>query len=194
MKKEMSLNARAIRRQYIFCIVTLFAAFIIGLVVDVVFVNMPLGFIIGHTGSLLEHVLHIAVVMSAMFVMCYYEGYYKSRFVFKQMLASVALTFITQVAFVFVFGPSAWLSGPTIFIARYVFDAQHPEFIGVAWSVTKEAIYNYRWVFMVIAFLTLYAPSMILGKYLGSRKGKKDSEKSKEEKLKEKTLNERPFD
>lgn len=193
-KKEISSGARAIWRQYLFYVVTLFASFLIGLVIDIVLINIPLGLIVGHTGSLLEHVLHIVVTITTMFVLCYKEGYYKSRFTFKQLLISVALTFITQMVLVFFFGPSAWFSGTSIFIARYVFDAKHPELIGVAWSVTKEAIYNYRWFFMVVTFWTLYAPSMILGKYLGSKKGKKDSEKAKEEKNKEKTLNGHPFD
>lgn len=194
MKKGILPNTRAIRRQYIFCVVTLFASFLIDLVVDIVFINMPLGLIIGHTGSLLEHILNIVITMALMFVICYKEGYYRSKFVFKPFFISVVFTFITQVVLVFVFGPSAFLSGPTISIARDVFEAKHPELIGAAWSLTRETIYTYRWVFMVIAFWVLYAPSMILGKYLGSKNGRKDSEREKEEKSKEKTLNGHPFD
>lgn len=190
MKKEISPNARAIRRQYVFCVVTLFASFLFGLVVDIVLINLPLGLIIGHTGSLLEHLIHIVITMAIMFVICYKEGYYKSKFVFKPFFISVVLTFVTQVVLVFVFGPSAWLSGPTIFITRDVFDAKHPDLIGAAWSITRGTIYNYRWFFMVIAFWVLYAPSMILGKYLGSKKGKKDSEKAKEIIKKEKVFGE----
>lgn len=193
-KKPISPNARAIWRQYAFCVVILFASFLIGLVVDIVFINIPLGLIIGHTGSLLEHLINIAITMAVMFVLCYKEGYYKSRFVFKPFFISVVLTFITQVVLVFIFGPTMWLSGPTISIARDVFDAKYPELIGAAWSITRKTIYSYRWLFMVIAFWVLYAPSMILGKYLGSKKGKKDSEKAKEEKSKEKILNGHPFD
>ena len=194
MKKEISPKIRAIRRQYIFCIVTLFAAFIIGLVVDVVFVNMPLGFIIGHTGSLLEHLIHIAITMLIMFIFCYKYGYYDSKFVLKPFLWALVFTFVTQIVVVFVFGPTMWFSGPTISIAGDLFDAKYPELEGAAWTLTKETIYKYRWIFMIIAFWVLYAPSMILGKYLGSKKGRKDSLKAKEEKSKEKTLNEHPFD
>lgn len=190
MKKEISPNARAIRRQYLFCVVTLFASFLFGLVVDIVFINMPLGLIIGHTGSLLEHLIHIAITMAIMFVICYKEGYYKSKFVLKPFFISVVLTFITQVVLVFVFGPSVFLSGPTISIARDVFDAKYPDLIGAAWVLTKETIYRYRWFFMIVGFWVLYAPSMILGKYLGTKKGKKDSEKSKEEIKKEKVFGE----
>ena len=186
MKKELSPYARAIRRQYVSCVVTLFASFLIGMAVDIVLINMPLGLIIGHTGSLLEHILHIVVTMVAMFVLCYKEGYYNSKFVFKHMLVGVVLTFITQVVLVFVFGPTMWLSGPTISIARDIFNAKYPELIDAAWFLTKETIYNLRWFFMIIAFWVLYAPSMILGKYLGSKTGKKDSEKAKEKTKKEK--------
>ncbi len=191
MKKEISPNARAIRRQYVSCVVTLFASFLIGMAVEIVLINIPLGFIIGHTGSLLEHLLHIVVTMAAMFVLCYKEGYYNSNFVVKQLLVSIVLTFITQVILVFVFGPTMWLSGPTISIARDVFDAKYPHLIGAAWEATRETIYNYRWFFMIVAFWIAYAPSMILGKYLGSKKGKKDSEKAKEKIKKEKSFRER---
>lgn len=193
-RKEISPNTRAIRRQYVFCVVTLFASFLFGLVIDIVLINMPLGLIIGHTGSLLEHLINIVITMAVMFVICYKEGYYKGEFVFKPFFISVVLTFITQVVLVFVFGPTMWFSGPTISIARDVFEAKHPDLIGAAWSITRETIYNYRWFFMIIAFWVLYAPSMILGKYLGSKNGKKDSEKAKEEKSKEKTLNGHPLD
>ncbi len=191
MKKEISPKARAIRRQYVSCAVILFSSFLIGLAVDIVLINIPLGLIIGHTGSILEQILHIAVTMVAMFVLCYKEGYYNSKFVFKQLLVALVLTFITQVALVFVFGPTMWLSGPTISIAGDVFDAKYPDLSEAAWVLTKETIYKYRWFFMIVAFWVLYAPSMILGKYLGSKKGKKDSEKAKDKIKKEKVFGER---
>ncbi len=194
MKKETSPNIRAIRRQYVFCIVTLFAAFVIGLVVDIVFINMPLGFIVGQTGSLLESFIHIAITMLIMFIFCYKYGYYDSKFALKPFLLALVFTFITQIVVVFIFGPTMWFSGPTISLARDLFDAKYPELEGAAWTLTKGTIYKYRWIFMIIAFWVLYAPSMILGKYLGSKKGRKDSLKAKEEKLKEKTLNGHPFD
>ena len=107
-RKEISPNTRAIRRQYVFCVVTLFASFLFGLVIDIVLINMPLGLIIGHTGSLLEHLINIVITMAVMFVICYKEGYYKGEFVFKPFFISVVLTFITQVVLVFVFGPTMW--------------------------------------------------------------------------------------
>lgn len=203
-KREIPPKLLSIRRQYASCFVTFFAAFLIGLAVSVI-LNFPIGLVLIECSEFAEDLTLVDAIrdlaggitglvgaLITIFVLSFLEGYYKNKFVFKQLLSAIALTFVTLVILNLILGHSVWFSGPTMFFASYVFEQKHFEIMGTKGA--KQILENYRWFFMVIAFWVLYAPSMILGKYLGSKKGNKDSEKAKKEKSKEKTLNEHPFD
>lgn len=95
--------------------------------------------------------------------------YRNYKFKCSQLLLGILLTFVTQVLLVIIFGHTAWFSGSTIFIARYVINIVYPDL-----TYGREILENYRWAFMIIAFWIVYVPLIFLGKYLGSKKHKKD--------------------
>lgn len=203
-KRELSPNVRAIIRQYSFCFVAFFASFLIGLAVSVI-MDIPIGVTLTESSLmdenpvLADHIRNFAVdatylisTLITVFVLSYTYGYRKNGFVFKQILFGIILTFVTLLVLNFVLGHSVWFSGPTMFFARDVFEVIHFDVMGTMGA--KKILENYQWLFMVIAFWFLYAPLMILGKYLGSKKSKKDFANAKEEKTKEKTLDGHPFD
>lgn len=184
MRKELSPKALSLKRQYGLCFFTLFTSFLIGLAVSVI-LNMPIGFILTESSIISDSSMSIDSIRTiadgcsgiigtliTIFVMSYTQAYFKNRFVFKEILLAVALTFITQVIINLILGHSVWFSGPTVHFARYVFEAKHFDIMGTMGA--KKVLGNYQWLFMVIAFWFLYAPVMVFGKYLGTKKSKKD--------------------
>lgn len=193
-KRESSPEFRAIKRQYASCFVILFASFLIGLAVRTI-LNWPIAAILSDNSmlnnnimSLIDGITGTSIALIALFILSFYDGYYHNKFVFKQILLAVVLTFATQVVLAIALGHSVWFSGPTMFFARYVFKTRHFDIIGTMGA--KKVLENYRWLFILIAFWFLYAPLMISGKYLGTKKSKKDFAKVKEEKDKEKVFGE----
>lgn len=172
MIKQPKKNPRKIHqiiKQYESCCwVILFPSFGIGLLVSVL-LNAPLGLIIGRTGSLIDSLSGFIATAAAIFMLSWKDGYRNCKFKHTQLLLGIVLTFATQVFLVIIFGHTAWFSGPTIFIARYVINIVYPDL-----TYGKEILENYRWTFMIIAFWIIYVPLIFFGKYLGLKKHKKD--------------------
>lgn len=203
-RKEISPTARAIKRQYASCFVTIFASFLIGLAVCVI-MDIPIGLILTESSLMTENsvladnirnfavdTIYLITTLITIFVLSYTYGYRKNEFVLKQVVFAIILTFATFAVLNFVLGHSFWFSGPSMFFARDVFEARHFDVMGTMGA--KKILENYQWLFMIIAFWTLYAPLMLFGRYLGVKKSKKDFAKDREEKSKEKTLDGHPFD
>ncbi|MBR3592109.1 MAG: hypothetical protein IKL46_04590 [Clostridia bacterium] len=191
MKKDISPKIRAFRKLYVYSLILLLISFVIGLFVSVL-LNIPIGFILGETSNLADGITGTLATVITLFLLNFKYGYYENRATLAQLLLVVLSISALQIFITIMLGHSVWFTGPTMSFARYVFELRHPDMIGVIGA--KKIVAEYNWIFMIIAFWVLYAPSMILGKYLGSKKGRKDSLKAKEEKSKEKTLNEHPFD
>lgn len=172
MIKQPSNNpckAHQIKKQYSSCCWgILFPSFGIGLLVSVL-LNIPLGLIIGHTGSLIDSLTGIIATATAIFILSWRDGYRNCKFKYTQLLLGILLTFATQVILVIIFGHTAWFSGPTIFIARYVINIVYPNL-----TYTREILENYRWIFMIVTFWIVYVPLIFFSKYLGAKKHKKD--------------------
>lgn len=203
-KRKFDPKVLSIKRQYASCFVTLFASFLIGLAVGVI-MDIPIGLILTESSLMDENsvladnirnfsvdTIYLVATLITIFVLSYTYGYRKNEFVFKQILFAVITTFITLVILNLVLGHSFWFSGPSMFFARDVLEARNFYMFGT--MGVKKVLKNYQWIFMIIAFWTLYAPLMLLGRYLGSKKSKKDFAKAKEEKAKEKVLGGHPFD
>ena len=195
-KRKISPQVLAVKKQYKDCLVTLLFAFINGLLIMVV-LSLPIGLILGETSDLANSLTVLLGTLVTIFVSSYKKGYYYSQFKFSQLLLGIVLTFVTQVflssiGLLIFTGHSAWFSGPAMFWGSYLFKVKYPDVIIT--SAHKEIIEYYRWIFVVLLFWFAYAPLMIFGKYLGVKKGIRNSEINKEEKTREKTINEHPFD
>ncbi|MBR5472389.1 MAG: hypothetical protein IKU82_00215 [Clostridia bacterium] len=197
-KRKFNPKVLSIKRQYASCFVTLFASFLIGLAVRTI-LNWPIAAILSDNDmlrnnimSLIDGIIGTIVTLVVLFMLSLFDGYYHNKFVLKRLLVAIVLTFATQVVLAIVLGHSVWFSGLTGFFATYVSRTMHSDMVGVMGF--KKILENYRWIFMIIAFWTLYAPLMLFGRYLGSKKSKKDFAKAKEEKAKEKVLGGHPFD
>lgn len=197
-KIKLSPKILAIKKQYDSCCAILFAAFLIGLGVSMI-LDWPTAAILsansllkGNIMSLIEGVVGIVVAMVSVFVLSILNGYYRNKFQFKQLLLAIALVFATQTVLAILLGHSVWFSGPSVFLSTYAFKTVHFDAIGQMGA--KQIIANYDWLFTTLTFWLLYAPLLLLGKYLGAKKSKKDFAKERAEKAKGKTLNEHPFD
>ena len=203
-KREISPEVLALKRQYNSCFIILFASFLIGLAVSVL-LDIPIGVILTESTLMSENptlaqgirnfsvdIAGLVGTLITIFVLSFRDGYYNNKFVFKQLLLSITLVFVTQVVLVLILGHSVWFSGPTTSLASDVFKVRHFDIVGQRGS--KRILISYKWCFMIPAFWVLYAPIMVAGKYLGAKKSKKNFAINKEEKTKEKTINEHPFD
>ena len=159
---------QTIKQQWVSCFGILYLSFAVGLVVELI-INLPLGLIVGHTGSLLQDILCAAAVLIALFVLSYRDGRQNYQFKLGRLLIALLLTLVTQVVLVTVFGHAVWFSGPTVSFAFRALDIYNP--ISVP---SKTVLEMYKWGFMLAAFVIVYTPLMILGEYLGARKHKKE--------------------
>lgn len=192
MKKiKFSPMLLAVVKQYRDCLVTLLFAFLNGLIISIV-LSLPIGLILGESSNLADALVALLGTLITVFLSSCKKGYYFSRFKFSQLFIGIILTFATQIILVLM-GHSAWFSGPAMFWGSYLFEVINPEAV-VRWNVHGVTIENYRWIFVIALYWFAYVPLMILGKYLGAKKSKRDFKKSKEEKVKEKAINEHPFD
>ena len=190
-EKKISTKLLALKNTYGFCWVTLFISFAIGLLVSVI-LNIPIGLILGVTSNLADGITGTVATLITLFILSFRDGYYHNKFKLRQLLISVVLVFVLQVIITLVLGHSVWFTGQTVSFARYIFEVRHPFWLSRVWA--SEMMEKYNWQLMIIAYWLLYAPIMIGGKYLGAKTSKEDFANAKEEKLKEKTLNEHPFD
>lgn len=191
MKKENSPKWLSLKNTYGFCWVTLFASFGVGLLVSV-FLNIPIGFILGETSDLADGITAMIGTLVTLLFLCFEDGYHHNKFKLTHLILGVVLTFVLQVVITLILGHSVWFTGPTVSFARYAFELINPYMIGIIGA--KEIIAKYNWYLMIPTFWLLYAPIMVVGKYLGAKKSKEDFAKAKEEKEREKTLDGHPFD
>ena len=165
---------RLVKKQFESCFVILFTAFGIGLLISVL-LSIPLGLIIGYTSSLANFISGITAAAVTIFILSFKDGYHNYKFQWIQLFLAILLTFIAQLLLVIVIGHAAWISGPTILLARFIFNTKHPDLIGAVGS--KEIVEEYRLISMIIAYWFFYAPLMALGKCLGRKKHQKDFRK-----------------
>lgn len=181
----------AVKKQYIDCLITLLFAFLNGLILGIV-LSLPIGLILGESSDFADALTVLLGTLITVFLSSYKKGYYFSRFEFSQLFLGILLTFATQIILVLM-GHTAWFSGPAMFWGSYLFKVRNPDTI-ILYSVHKTTIENYRWIFVIGLYWFAYTPIIVLGKYLGAKKSKKDFVINKEEISQEKTINEHPFD
>ncbi len=191
MKKEISPKIRAFRKLYVYSLILLLISFVMGLFVSVL-LNIPIGFILGETSNLADGITGTLATVITLFLLNFKYGYYENRATLAQLLLVVLSISALQIFITIMLGHSVWFTGPTVSFARYVFELRHPDMIGVIGA--KKIVAEYNWILMIPAYWLIYAPIMIVGKYLGAKKSKKDFAKAKEEKEREKTLDGHPFD
>ncbi len=151
--------------------VIFFAALAFGLLVSVL-CNIPLKFMEGINVNIGNFVTGIIATISTLFILSFKEGYHFKEFKIKIIILSILTLFILQFILVAIFGHAVYISGPTVFLARYVLAVVNPELIN-----GKEMLENYRLLFMLLADFVVYLPIILFGEFLGAKKHKKDFSK-----------------
>lgn len=151
--------------------VIFFASLAFGLLVSVL-CNIPLKFIEGININIGNFVTGIIGTISILFFLSFKEGYRFREFEFKITFLSILSLFVLQFILVAIFGHAVYISGSTVYLARYVLYLVNPELIN-----EKEMLENYRLLFMILADFVVYLPVISFGEFLGAKKHKKDFSK-----------------
>lgn len=130
-----------------------------------ILLDFPIKMLFGSKGELTDLIIGIVTVCASLFVLCYRDGYHSTKLELKPFIRSVGLFLVLLIVItclVGLIGPAIYVSGPTNLLADYVVDQA-----GLYFEERKTALFWYCPLFMTGAYLLLYAPLMVLGKYLG---------------------------
>lgn len=151
--------------------VIFFASLAFGLLVSVL-CNIPLKFIDGINVNIGNFVTGISGTIFILFILSFKEGYHFKEFKFKITFLSILSLFVLQFILAAILGHAVYISGSTVYLARYVLYLVNPELIN-----GKEMLDNYRLLFMLLADFVVYLPIISFGEFLGAKKHKKDFSK-----------------
>ena len=166
---------QTIKQQWVSCFGILYLSFGIGIAVDFI-INIPLGLIMGQTGTLLHDALYFLSTVVAAFVLSYRDGRQNYQFKLGRLSLSLLLTLATQVALVVIIGGHAvYFSGPAIIFSRRLLDIYNPVSVP-----TRTVLDTYEWLLMFASYLLVYVPTIVLGEYLGNKKRIKEFNESEE--------------
>lgn len=167
-RNKFSDKKRKYLKTYESCFVIFFSSIGIGAIVSVL-MSLPIALIIDHNSSLSNFISGMCATIITLFLLSYREGYRSKKINFIELLLIQLIVLVTQIIIVFIFGHAIYFSGPTVFLSRFILNVFHQGTINA-----KAILENYRWTFMLAAYIFLYTPIIIFGEYLGSKKHKKD--------------------
>lgn len=174
-QKKSNKPIRTITQQWVSCFGILYLSFAIAIAVSFI-LNIPLGLIIGHTGSLLDDILYFLCSVVCAFVLSYRDGRQNYQFKLGRLLLALALTIATQVVLaILIGGNTVYWSGPAIVFAHRLLNVYNPMEIP-----SRTVLDTYRWLLMFAADLFVYVPTILLGEYLGNKKRIKEFNESEE--------------
>lgn len=120
--------------------------------------------------NILAFLLSFPTAIICLFIFSFKAGNKQKSIENKKFLISLLFLFVFLVLFALLIGSGTWIGGPTNLLAKMVYDMHHPGEWKTDWSLQ----YKYCLVGTAIAYVTVYAPTMLLGKYFGERKHRKE--------------------
>ena len=138
-----------------------FASMLISLFASIV-LNIPLKFLITNYNNLTNFIVGVLSLCIALFSIFFYEGYKTKKFVLKSLLISLGLLLCFVVIISTLIGHAVYISGPTVYLADYIIRVKAP-----AHALDLLVLYRYSLIFMLLAFIFIYAPIMLIANYLG---------------------------
>lgn len=134
------------------------------------FLDAPIRIFVDIDSDILAFLLSFPTAIICLFIFSFKAGNKQKRVENKKFLISLLFLIVFLVLFALLIGSAAWIGGPTNFLAKMVYDMHHP----VEWKTDWSLYAKYCLVGTVIAYITVYVPTMLLGKYCGERKHMKE--------------------
>ncbi len=133
-----------------------------------ILLDFPIKMLFHGKSALTDFFIGIISVCITLFVLCYRDGYHSTKLEMKPFALSVCLLLVLLIVITCLMGligPAIYISGPTNTLAHHIVDQA-----GLYLMERKAALYWYCPLFMTIAYISLYAPLMILGKHFGFKR------------------------
>jgi len=124
--------------------------------------SLPLRFIFQNHISLTSFIVGMLSMLVSLFILFYRDGYKTKRLELRYFLTSLAVILLILLAVLFIIGHAVYIAGPTEFLDEY-FPAiliQSPINPKIALNLSSAAL-------MILAFLLLYAPTILLAEKIG---------------------------
>ena len=177
MSEEKQKPFKEFIKEFSYYFVDFFMSVLVGFGL-VILLNIPVRFLRTLNLELCEFIIHFLGMCIALYVRCYRRGYntnkYTHTFQIKKAILFVVLVFIVQVLIVLILGVrngghAVYVVGPSRHLANYILS------IYKATDLPQYVIYvRLNWLFMIGLDFLVYAPIMIIGEYLGTKRNTKD--------------------
>lgn len=152
--------------------VDFFMSLLIGFGVTLL-LNLPLKFIRTIDVHLGSFIIHFVCMCIALYIRSYRKGYCANKstydFCLKKVLLFVGLIFAIQVLIVLILGVkngghAVYVAGPSRWLAGYILPLCKT-------NLPQNVLFvRLNWLFMIGLDLLVYAPIMIIGEYLGTKR------------------------
>lgn len=132
--------------------------------------DAPIRAFIDVDADILAFVLCFGTAVVALFVLFYKMGNKQKRIDTKKLVIAIILLWIFLLLVGLLIGTSAITMGPTDYLAGKLYKMNYPR----DWNYSSPINTQYSLVTLTVLYITVYAPTMLLGKYLGERKHRKE--------------------
>ena len=117
--------------------------------------------------DLINFIIGFTSVVISMFVLGLIDGYKSKKIELKLFLLSSFIFLIVLISVISIIGHAIYISGPTDYLASYIHDVN-------ASLINGKVMFNkYCIVFMIGAYIFLYAPIILIAENLGVKIRKK---------------------
>lgn len=165
MQRSMKQKVSALFREFFPYFITLYAGIGMGLLVTIV-CEIPLGFLKILDGSLARFLTGIIPALILLFIRSWRKGYQSNsathRFKFRNVCLLIGMTFGVQILLSLLIAPTVYISGPAAWLSDY--------FSSSLLTSGEYPIALHDWLLMLSSDVFLYAPTMMIGEYLGAKK------------------------
>jgi len=123
--------------------------------------------------NIIHFTVHFLIFIVALFIFFYKLGYKEKQLKIKSFSLSLVLLLTLLLLFAFFIGHAIYVSGATVYLGDYLFKKFQPELYGL--NIQTRNLYQIASLFSTYCFV--YTPIMIIAKYLGIKKHKRDYSK-----------------
>lgn len=127
-----------------------------------------------YDANFIHFTAHFLIFVISLFVFFYKLGYKERKLKIKSFSASLTLLLILLLLFAVFVGHAVYVSGATVYLGDYLFKKLQPKLYFRPINLRTETRNLYQIATLITAYAFVYTPIMIIARYLGIKKHKKD--------------------
>ena len=130
-----------------------------------ILLNFPIKMVFCAYTDLTAFFVGFVCVCISLFILWYRDGYHSTNLEIKPLLLSAGILLALLIVITLLIGRAIYISGPTDYLAYYILHKANPHLIN------GKVMHNRLCLWLMTgAFVFVYMPLMVLGKYLGFKR------------------------